>query len=464
MEPRDTAFFGPFAFEPVRGELRRDGQPVQLTPRAAEVLTHLVRHQGRVVLREELLSWVWGNLGRTSADARLNSCVRRLRRTLGDDAQAPTYIETVPKRGYRFIAEVDWREEPLPASRAVGFLSPKAVAGFLAIVGFVIGAIILRPEPSVLPQGWESQYLRGRNLATAGTREEAGRGKIILLEVTRVAPGLAGAWSALAAAEATLGRLEEAERYAREAIRLNPTMSEAHRVLAETALGLRWDLDEAEVHALRAIDLDPLSPLAHSTYAYNLALRGDWERAIAYARRALSMDPQHTLIAGDLAFFLFWADRNDEAIEQARRALAIEPDLESALGALRLAYLSRGDTVAAQQPTRRLMELGGPTDLTETVAESSPTELQTAFLEWREDQVHQMSHADRWVQLAMVKAELGDHAGATEAGERALDEGAPGLPVLLIDPRLDYINSMDGFASLRGALNGAAVRSDSQRR
>src|SRR5688500_10704210 len=81
------------------------GERQKITPRSFEVLAYLVRNKGRVVEKQELFEQIW----RESfvSDNALTRVVREIRQVIGDDANAPRYIETVPKRGYRFIGEVE---------------------------------------------------------------------------------------------------------------------------------------------------------------------------------------------------------------------------------------------------------------------------------------------------------------------------------------------------------------------
>src|SRR5438552_11098455 len=83
----------------------RDGSPLALEPRAFEVLVFLINHPGRLIEKEELLEAVWKETFVTPNA--LTRTIAHLRKTLGDDARGARYIETVPTRGYRFIAEVE---------------------------------------------------------------------------------------------------------------------------------------------------------------------------------------------------------------------------------------------------------------------------------------------------------------------------------------------------------------------
>jgi DNA-binding winged helix-turn-helix (wHTH) protein len=99
----------------------RNDVPLDAPPQVVEVLAYLIEHRDRIVPRQELLERFWPRAG-TGGDAALNTCIRRIRTLLEDDAEAPRYIQTRPRAGYRFIAtlagEVDAPGPPPPPARA----------------------------------------------------------------------------------------------------------------------------------------------------------------------------------------------------------------------------------------------------------------------------------------------------------------------------------------------------------
>jgi DNA-binding winged helix-turn-helix (wHTH) protein len=99
--------FGGCEFDPTTGELRRDDRLIRLRPQPAAVLVYLAARRGRVVSRDELRHQLWGGDIYVQFDAGLNSCMKQIRRALADDARSPTYIETLWRRGYRFLPAVD---------------------------------------------------------------------------------------------------------------------------------------------------------------------------------------------------------------------------------------------------------------------------------------------------------------------------------------------------------------------
>ena len=131
--------FSTFEFDPSKGELRRGGDLVKLAPQPLKVLEILARRAPEVVTRLEIRDHVW--YGETFVDFEqgLNFCVRQVREALGDTADAPRFIETLPRRGYRFLMPVRpaEREQPAAPTRLIvlpfTMLRPDAETEFLAI-------------------------------------------------------------------------------------------------------------------------------------------------------------------------------------------------------------------------------------------------------------------------------------------------------------------------------------------
>jgi DNA-binding winged helix-turn-helix (wHTH) protein len=126
------ARFGEFVIDEAEAQLRRGGTAVELAPRAFQVLCELVRRAGQLVTKDSLLDAVWGH--RHVNEAALKNIVSQLRSTLGDDARESIYIQTVSRRGYRFIATVAGPDARLAAA-AVSAAPSSDAAGSDFIVG-----------------------------------------------------------------------------------------------------------------------------------------------------------------------------------------------------------------------------------------------------------------------------------------------------------------------------------------
>ncbi len=108
--------FGPFELDVDLYELRRDGEPLKLAPKAFDVLLHLVRHRERVVPKAELLDALWP--GEHVTESVLPANVNAIRKALGDERGAARFVQTVHGRGYRFIGAIEEREVAPPATAA----------------------------------------------------------------------------------------------------------------------------------------------------------------------------------------------------------------------------------------------------------------------------------------------------------------------------------------------------------
>ena len=131
----ETLRFGPFELEVRSRELRKGKTCVRLQEQPFEILRMMLERPGLVVTREELCSRLWPNGTFVDFEHSLNAAVKRLRAALGDDADNPRFVETLPRRGYRFIAMLDAAEAALTvAAGAVGHRVRMAVLPF-TIVG-----------------------------------------------------------------------------------------------------------------------------------------------------------------------------------------------------------------------------------------------------------------------------------------------------------------------------------------
>jgi DNA-binding winged helix-turn-helix (wHTH) protein/tetratricopeptide (TPR) repeat protein len=113
--------FGAFELDLDAGVLRRHGRRVPLQEQPARILALLVNRPGDVVTREELRHLVWTDDTFVEFDASLNAAITKIRRALGDSASAPRFVETLPKRGYRFLADVQGLQ---PGSGSTGLSAP----------------------------------------------------------------------------------------------------------------------------------------------------------------------------------------------------------------------------------------------------------------------------------------------------------------------------------------------------
>lgn len=172
-----TLRFGPFELDLQTSELRRDGVRVKLQLQPFRVLALLARHPGRLLTREEIQREVWPDGTFVDFEQALNFCVRQIRSALGDHAAMPLYVETLPRRGYRFIARVTSdvpaaaeadREAAVPVEDSTARLRWRwariaSAAGALgvALIAGAAGYALRAPAPRILPRFDRLTFDRG---------------------------------------------------------------------------------------------------------------------------------------------------------------------------------------------------------------------------------------------------------------------------------------------------------------
>jgi TolB-like protein/DNA-binding winged helix-turn-helix (wHTH) protein/Tfp pilus assembly protein PilF len=124
--------FGSFELDVRTGELRKQGRPVRLRGRPIDILQLLLAERGELISREALRQRLWQSDTFVDFDHGLNSAMNRLREALGDSAENPRFIETLPRRGYRFIAPIEAVERTRPAEPAAHVVGSVDVASAIA--------------------------------------------------------------------------------------------------------------------------------------------------------------------------------------------------------------------------------------------------------------------------------------------------------------------------------------------
>ncbi len=380
-----TAYrFGPFRFDPAGYRLLKDDRPVPLSPKVLDLLQLLVSHASELVTKEAILRELWPDVAVT--DNAVTQAVSELRHGLKDDSSSPIYIQTVPRRGYRFIAAVDvGGPAPPPARSATDPLLARSAKRTIAVSNFenltgdpnvawmaagiaetvtndlrALGDLCVIDRASFSPEarvasvnaaracGLDllvvgSYQLSGDRLRITGRAIAAATGEAIAHAkadgpvgdafqlqdtlVTQLLRGLHVPVTAVAAAR--IGGRETSSL-------------EAYRALTEGRLKLET-LDPADVPAAirdfdRAITLDPhyavaYVGLAHARFwlyeasrARNKPDADELRVAIAHARRAVELDAGLGEAHAALAFFLASAGRHAEALDAGRTAVRLEPN------------------------------------------------------------------------------------------------------------------------------------------
>jgi Tfp pilus assembly protein PilF len=301
-------------------------------------------------------------------DTGLNAAVRRLRAVLGDEAETPRYIETVPRKGYRFIGTLQpLRVEEAAAMSDTVFTAPPVTSAaelprppltkpslLLRSVGgmhrpaFVLAGVVIIIALGVFGiRPWLESDGADAGAVTAGdeplrraqffTQRRApgdfARARQLYEQALSLDPSLARAWAGLASvywlemaeglqpAEINLPKMRAA---AQKALDLDPRLAEAHLRMAMYLKATGKD-SAARDHFDKALALQPNDPLVLGVLAGQAADDGRWEEAIVLQRRASAADPLSPAAAENLADYLFLAGRIEEAKQESAKAVALDP-------------------------------------------------------------------------------------------------------------------------------------------
>ena len=345
--------FGPFELDPQSGELRKHGLAIRLGEQPLQILLLLLDRPGEVVTRDEVRQRLWHADTFVDFDAGLSSAVRKLRDALGDSAENPRYVQTLPRRGYRFVAPVAVTEaltksKPIAVSREAKDSAPPRAnrrSLMLTVLAVVVVASasyeLLSARRNIRPIDREAYDLYLKGVATAGRGSlGAFRDATVYFEkAIAKQPDFAMAYAEMAQAQLQLvyaGQfaprdvVPKAEASARRALELDASLPLAHRVLATILQNYYYNWEEADRERQRARATRTRGFEDHMTAANALVREGRFDEAAAEAERARHGDPLS--IAGALAVgtVLRDAQQYERALAEFRRALTLNPSVARA--------------------------------------------------------------------------------------------------------------------------------------
>ena len=332
--------FGSFETDLDVGELRKCGHPIHLRYQSFQVLAALLENAGRIVTREDLCGRLWHGEVFVDFENNLNAVVARLRQALCDTAEHPRFIETLRKRGYRFIARVE-----RPARGSVG------------------GA-----KPTNNPDAYH-EYIRGRHLMDRGAFDGFVAARQHFERAIALDPLYADAYDGLAELCWYLGyfgflpprrAFSAGIVHALRALEIDNDRAETHALLGQFHKIAEYNWDEVEREMHLALQLDPDSPVVRTRYAVShLMPHGHLPQAIVELERALQVDPLAVKARSWLGIMLLLSRRFEEAIEASGKLLDIEPAAWPAYFAMGSGHHYLGHPSQAIAEMRKAVESSG---------------------------------------------------------------------------------------------------------
>jgi DNA-binding winged helix-turn-helix (wHTH) protein/Tfp pilus assembly protein PilF len=360
--------FDRFELDPVLGTIMESGTPVRLQPQPFKLLVFLATQSGRLVTRAEIQEHLWGKDTYVDFEASLNFCISQIRSTLADDADSPRFIQTYPKRGYRFIPPIEI-VQPEAASHsiqpennredAVFPLSHRLHRAFLAAMAALLCVLALaafwwpfrartaaaasrtmtsEPQSASTNRAYDA-YLEGLYQWHQWTPEGWKRSCEYFHQATENDPRYAPAYAALGNCYRALVGYKalpaqegyaKAQEAAQKAALLDPNSADAHIALGSNLLTIDWNWPAAHAEFKRALQLNPDHAEAHRAYGTFLRYMGDFDGAIREGKRSEELDPLSNIARLSLCSTYASANKLDQAVDECNRAIKLQPESEGA--------------------------------------------------------------------------------------------------------------------------------------
>ena len=508
IEAKKIYEFGSFRLDVSERLLLKNDIPVALTPKAFDVLAILVLRGGHLVEKAELLRIVW--MGSFVEEANIARTIHTLRKILGEDASGGKFIETVAKKGYRFIAEIretnasaanlpvaavhpelpkpkveqtEWKVSDntieaetrkndfqktrflLKNQRNFLLVSTVGTILILSVIGFWSAgkSWLIKPNmksagmPQTLSGEAFQNYKEGKNLLD---RKLKGDNKLALAKFEKAIeldPNYAAAYVGKAdtqfwifLASKSHDDIAQARTALNKSLELDDTNSYAHTLLCRIKVTYDWDFEGGAKECRQAIELDPNSPEAHGEWALFLNVLGREDEALAEIDAAVKLAPT-SFNKRSRGLILYYSRRYDEAIAQLQQTEVTDANFLLASKWLMRSYEMKNDYNHAFETRLRQMGLEGATP--DTVA------AQKAVYEkngWKGVLSNMLDKAGQepqgkgfgFTERAIMYCQLGENKKAFEFLEKAVSQRELFLTLIKREPRLDPIRNDSRFIEL----------------
>ena len=435
--------FGDFTLDAADRLLLLRGRPLRLTPKAFDLLVALVRHRGNLMTKDRLLDMIWPKV--FVAEINLSVNISTLRKLLRRSRGRQTFIETVPTRGYRFVA-------PVKVTKGAATLFLRTGSR--------------RPDKSTAASEDASRAcLQGRYHWNRRTSEALDRAIQHYWRSLAFDANFAPAHAGLADAHAARGYLSyaapadafpAAARHAAIALELDDKLAEPHASLGYVKLYHSWDWDAAEREFRYAISLDPSRAAAHQWLATYLLAAGRADEALDEIRLAHAAEPLSRAINTDVGFIHYYSGRYDEAVKQLDAVLEMDPDFPAAhlWRGRSLQELGKHDAaISAFQRVDQQLK-GWPVSIAarghaQAVSGRTAAAYETlAELRQLATRTFVTSYG-----IALIYAGLGESDAAFSWINRAFEERSHWLAWLRLDPRWSSMRTQARFLQFVARLN-----------
>lgn len=362
-----TIRFGEFELDQHSGELRRNGAKVRLQEQPLRILQILLEQPGKLVPREELQARVWPSDTFVDFDHGINNAVKRLREALSDLAETPRFIETLPRRGYRFIGGLESKERtPSLVVLPLDNLSRDPEQDYFAdgLTEALITDLAKISALRVISRTTAMKYKGVRSKSVPEIAHELGADQVVEGTVLRSGDRVRISVQLIDASTDTHLWAETYERALQDVLTLQ---AEVARAIATEIQVKLTPQEQAQLRPIRRVDPEAYELYLKGRYHWNKRSLEGLTKGAEYFQKAIDRDPTYAAAYAGLADTAsrlgFWTDAPPEEAcvrgkAAALKAIEMDKTLTEAYAALAYASLHYDfDVSCAEESVRNAIEL-----------------------------------------------------------------------------------------------------------
>lgn len=444
--------------------LTRDDQVIELEDRLVLLLVYFIEHAGEVLHKDVLLKAIWH--GKVVNEDSVAVAVSYLRKALGDSSRSPTFIKTIQGKGYQFIG----RAEPLASgpspvvekpALSKKYLVLPAIAAFLAFL--LVLAYTLKPrsitsEKPAASIEWQRDFQAANKLLAQSDAESLRLAIKQFRQMLAVHGDSAQVYLAIADAKTRLlnekvtlkENCVEIIDLAQKALSLEPSLSAAHKTVANMAFWCKRDTVYAEHHYLEAIKLNPQDDSVLMNYAQLLLALKRFDESLAKVEQARRLNPVNYSVP-NVVWIYQMQGRDDLAERELDRILTTEPENRYYHISAKRIYERMGD---AEKTFAQWLWLMGDAGFGAKDLDRVQQEFKSGGL----------AAVNQWLVGQKITADLGDYSPPLAWGryallakdydaalnflEAAFEQRQPALLWANVDPAYDPVRSTPRFQQL----------------
>ena len=465
--------FKGFEFNLKTKELSQNNKLISLQPKQADVLSLLIEHSGNIISREELKQQFWSDTI-VEFDQSINFCIKSIRKALNDDPKNPQFIQTVPRRGYQFIAAIEAVKTSIDNSAAPQSIKspaqrrkPKLYYPLAAGVGLAVTVIFLfsantsEPTPPHLDteitytSKLDLDFKRALYLFEKGDAEYYSRSYDMFAKIVSEYPNYPDAHAYYALSGLFTG-VDDIHRIMKEHTELaqyyHPNSSMTLVLEGMTELYINWNAKAAHQLFQKAVAQSPDLTIGWHELAVTSVLLEDLELGTRSIEKAIQLAPGKVQERYHTGWFYMVTGDYERALMQCEQTIELSPKHAYAHQCAAQSALAMGlDETAKKYFLSYMHQVGASPESITRVSAALDNEDYLAFYEWLYQGLNYIQAPD--FLLASAKAHLKDYDAANKHLLQAINNRETHVPLVLAYPEFQALRTDPKFKGTLDAIN-----------